>query len=129
MDSKTLGGRMRAVREKIGLNQKDIAEALGVGQPYITRLETGGVKTDFLLRALTFYKQYISLDRLFNEQVSILDCLAEEMKSPRKELIDKRAENIREEVNEILANLKEEQNKNIEKAIKEFNVKIDAIKE
>lgn len=128
MDSKTLGRRMRAVREKIGLNQKDIAEALGVGQPYITRLETGGVKTDFLLRALTFYKQYISLDRLFNEQVSILDCLAEEMKSPRKELIDKRAENIREEVNEILANLKEEQNKNIEKAIKEFNVKIDAIK-
>ena len=123
MDSKTLGRRMRAVREKIGLNQKDIAEALGVGQPYITRLETGGVKTDFLLRALTFYKQYISLDRLFNEQVSILDCLAEEMKSPRKELIDKRAENIREEVNEILANLKEEQNKNIEKAIKEFNVK------
>ncbi|WP_270650677.1 helix-turn-helix domain-containing protein [Phocaeicola vulgatus] len=129
MDSKTLGRRMRAVREKIGLNQKDIAEALGVGQPYITRLETGGVKTDFLLRALTFYKQYISLDRLFNEQVSILDCLAEEMKSPRKELIDKRAENIREEVNEILAKLKEEQNKNIEKAIKEFNVKIDAIKE
>lgn len=129
MDSKTLGRRMRAVREKIGLNQKDIAEALGVGQPYITRLETGGVKTDFLLRALTFYKQYISLDRLFNEQVSILDCLAEEMKSPRKELIDKRAENIREEVNEILSNLKEEQNKNIEKAIKEFNVKIDAIKE
>lgn len=129
MDSKTLGRRMRAVREKIGLNQKDIAEALGVGQPYITRLETGGVKTDFLLRALTFYKQYISLDRLFNEQVSILDCLAEEMKSPRKELIDKRAENIREEVNEILANLKEVQNKNIEKAIKEFNVKIDAIKE
>lgn len=129
MDSKTLGRRMRAVREKIGLNQKDIAEALGVGQPYITRLETGGVKTDFLIRALTFYKQYISLDRLFNEQVSILDCLAEEMKSPRKELIDKRAENIREEVNEILANLKEEQNKNIEKAIKEFNVKIDAIKE
>ena len=129
MDSKTLGRRMRAVREKIGLNQKDIAEALGVGQPYITRLETGGVKTDFLLRALTFYKQYISLDRLFNEQVSILDCLAEEMKSPRKELIDTRAENIREEVNEILANLKEEQNKNIEKAIKEFNVKIDAIKE
>lgn len=129
MDSKTLGRRMRAVREKIGLNQKDIAEALGVGQPYITRLETGSVKTDFLLRALTFYKQYISLDRLFNEQVSILDCLAEEMKSPRKELIDKRAENIREEVNEILANLKEEQNKNIEKAIKEFNVKIDAIKE
>lgn len=129
MDSKTLGRRMRAVREKFGLNQKDIAEALGVGQPYITRLETGGVKTDFLLRALTFYKQYISLDRLFNEQVSILDCLAEEMKSPRKELIDKRAENIREEVNEILANLKEEQNKNIEKAIKEFNVKIDAIKE
>lgn len=129
MDSKTLGRRMRAVREKIGLNQKDIAEALGVGQPYITRLETGGVKTDFLLKALTFYKQYISLDRLFNEQVSILDCLAEEMKSPRKELIDKRAENIREEVNEILANLKEEQNKNIEKAIKEFNVKIDAIKE
>ena len=129
MDSKTLGRRMRAVREKIGLNQKDIAEALGVGHPYITRLETGGVKTDFLLRALTFYKQYISLDRLFNEQVSILDCLAEEMKSPRKELIDKRAENIREEVNEILANLKEEQNKNIEKAIKEFNVKIDAIKE
>lgn len=129
MDSKTLGRRMRAVREKIGLNQKDIAEALGVGQPYITRLETGGVKTDFLLRALTFYKQYISLDRLFNEQVSILDCLAEEMKSPRKELIDKRAENIREEVNEILANLKQEQNKNIEKAIKEFNVKIDAIKE
>lgn len=129
MDSKTLGRRMRAVREKIGLNQKDIAEALGVGQPYITRLETGGVKTDFLLRALTFYKQYISLDRLFNEQVSILDSLAEEMKSPRKELIDKRAENIREAVNEILANLKEEQNKNIEKAIKEFNVKIDAIKE
>ena len=129
MDSKTLGRRMRAVREKIGLNQKDIAEALGVGQPYITRLETGGVKTDFLLRALTFYKQYISLDRLFNEQVSILDCLAEEMKSPRKELIDKRAENIREEVNELLAKLKEEQNKNIEKAIKEFNVKIDAIKE
>ena len=129
MDSKTLGRRMRAVREKIGLNQKDIAEALGVGQPYITRLETGGVKTDFLLKALTFYKQYISLDRLFNEQVSILDCLAEEMKSPRKELIDKRAESIRESVNEILANLKEEQNKSIEKAIKEFNVKIDAIKE
>lgn len=129
MDSKTLGRRMRAVREKIGLNQKDIAEALGVGQPYIVRLESGGVKTDFLLKALTYYKQYISLDRLFNEEKSILECLAEEMKSPRKELIDRRAESIRESVNEILANLKEEQNKNIEKALKEFNVKIDAIKE
>lgn len=129
MDSKTLGRRMRAVREKLGLNQKDIAEALGVGQPYIVRLESGGVKTDFLLKALTYYKQYISLDRLFNEEMSILECLAEEMKSPRKELIDRRAESIRESVNEILANLKEEQNKNIEKAIKEFNVKIDAIKE
>lgn len=129
MDSKTLGRRMRAVREKLGLNQKDIAEALGVGQPYIVRLESGGVKTDFLLKALTYYKQYISLDRLFNEEMSILECLAEEMKSPRKELIDRRAESIRESVNDILANLKEEQNKNIEKAIKEFNVKIDAIKE
>lgn len=129
MDSKILGRRMRAVREKLGLNQKDIAEALGVGQPYIVRLESGGVKTDFLLKALTFYKQYISLDRLFNEEMSILECMAEEMNSPRKELIDRRAENIRDSVNEILENLKEEQNRSIDNAIKRFNVRIDAMKE
>lgn len=127
MDSEQLGLRLKIVRETFKLSQSYVADQLGVGQSYVNRLEKGSVRSDFLIKALAFYSQYISLDRLFNEKKSILECLPEELSSPTVELVGKRMSTVREMVNELFENLKKEQDSQVDEAMKRFNVKMDAV--
>lgn len=127
MNSEQLGLRLKTVRETFKLSQNDVAEKLEVGQSYIVRLEKGSVRSDFLIKALAFYSQYISLDRLMNEKKSILECLQEELTSPTTELVKKRMSSVREMVNEMLEEFKKEQNNQIDEVLKRFNARVDAV--
>ena len=99
MNSEQLGQRLKKVREIFNLSQFDVAKEIGVTQVYISRMENGSVKSDFLIRVLEFYSQYISLDRLLNENISILECIQEELVSPTSDLMKNRAALVRELVN------------------------------
>lgn len=127
MNVEQLGLRMRKIREMLNLSQLQVAEKLGVTQTYIWRLENGSAKADFLIRAMEFYNQYISLDRLMNEKMSILECIEEELASPTSELVKKRAVLVRVMMNELFKTFRQEQNVHIDKLVKRFNVKMDAL--
>lgn len=122
-----LGLRMKKIREMLNLSQLQVAEKLGVTQTYIWRLENGSAKADFLIRAIEFYNQYISLDRLMNENMSILECIEEELASPTSELMKKRAVLVRVMMNELFETFRQEQNVHIDKLVKRFNAKMDAL--
>lgn len=127
MDSEQLGLRLKTVRETFKLGQSEVAEKLGVSQSYIVRLEKGSVRSDFLIKALAFYSQYISLDRLMNEKKSILECLQEELSSPTTELVKKRMSSVREMVNEMLEEFKKRQSDQMDEVLKRFNARVDAV--
>lgn len=127
MNVEQLGLRMRKIREMLNLSQLQVAEKLGVTQTYIWRLENGSAKADFLIRAMEFYNQYISLDRLMNEKMSILECIEKELASPTSELVKKRAVLVRVMMNELFETFRQEQNVHIDKLVKRFNVKMDAL--
>lgn len=127
MDSERLGQRLKAIREVFKLSQNDVAEKLGVNKINIVRLEKGSVRSDFLVKALVFYGQYISLDRLFNEKMSILECLQEEIASPTGELVKNRVSLVRETVNGLFEDLRKEQNKRMDDILRRFNAKMDAV--
>jgi transcriptional regulator with XRE-family HTH domain len=127
MDSERLGQRLKAIREVFKLSQNDVAEKLGVNKINIVRLEKGSVRSDFLLKALGFYGQYISLDRLFNEKMSILECLQEEIASPTGELVKNRVSLVRENVNELFEDFRKEQNQKMDDILRRFNAKMDAV--
>lgn len=42
-----IGERMKRIREEIGLNQKDFADALGISAPTLSGYESGGSKPTF----------------------------------------------------------------------------------
>lgn len=127
MNVEQLGQRMRMIREMLNLSQLQVAEKLGVTQTYIWRLENGSAKGDFLIRAMEFYSQYISLDRLMNDKMSILECIEEELVSPTSELMKKRAVLVRELMNELFETFRKEQNAHIDELVKRFNVKMEAL--
>lgn len=127
MNSEQLGQRLKIVREMFGLSQLYVAEKLGVRQGYISRLESGSMSSGFLLDALEFYRQYISLDRLLNEKMSILECIQEELVSPTNELMKNRTVLVRELVNRLFETFKKEQNLQIDEIVKLFNLKMDAL--
>ena len=127
MDSVRLGQRLKVIREIFKLSQNNVAEKLGVNKIYIVRLEKGSVRSDFLLKALEFYGQYISLDRLFNEKMSVLECLQEEIASPTGELVKNRVSLVRETVNDLFEDFRKEQNKKMDDILRRFNAKMDAI--
>lgn len=127
MNSEQLGQRLKKVRELFGLSQHDVAEKLGVTQGYISRLEAGSMSSGFLISALEFYKRYISLDRLLNENVSILECLQEELSSPTNELIKNRVTLVHELVDGLFDAFKEVQNAKIDEIKKRIHVKMDAL--
>lgn len=129
MNSKQLGQRLKKVREIFNLSQFDVAKKIGVTQVYISRMENGSVNSDFLIRVLEFYSQYISLDRLLNENISILECIQEELASPASDLMKNRAALVRELVNGLFETFRKEQDAHINEIVKLFNLKMDALDE
>lgn len=129
MDSKQLGLRLKKVREIFNLSQLDVAKKLGVTQAFISRLESGSVKSNLLIQVLKFYSQYISLERLLNENISILECIQEELAAPKTELIKNRAALVRELVNRQFETYRKEQDAQIDEIVKLFNLKMDALDE
>ena len=129
MNSEQLGQRLKKVREIFNLSQFDVAKEIGVTQVYISLMENGSVKSDFLIRVLEFYSQYISLDRLLNENISILECIQEELASPTSALMKNRAALVRELVNGLFETFRKEQDAHIDEIVKLFNLKMDALDE
>lgn len=127
MTSEQLGQRLKTVRELFGFSQIEVAEKLGATQGYISRLESGSVNSGFLINALEFYRQYISLDRLLNDKISILECIQEELTSPVNELMKNRVVLVRALVNGMLEVFKKEQAAQVDEIIRKFNLKMDAL--
>lgn len=127
MNSEQLGQRLKKVRELFGLSQHDVAKKLGVTQVYISRLEAGSISSSFLISALEFYGQYIRLDRLLNEKVSILECIQEELSSPTSELMNNRVTLVHELVDDLFDAFKEEQSAKIDEIRKRLHAKVDTL--
>lgn len=74
IDSRILGERLRLVRTRLGLSQKQLAAAIRQTQPAISRLENGEeVYASVLLAALHFYQSKVSLDNLFAQDFNTED--------------------------------------------------------
>jgi len=130
MNSEQLGKRLRTVRELFGMSQTEVAKQVGVTQTYIHRLEKGNrVNSDFLINVLVFYNRYISMDKLFNEKISIHKAIQEELTTPTGELIRNRAALVQESVNGLFESLKTEQDRMIEDMKKRFNAKMGALED
>lgn len=127
MNSEQLGLRLKTVREIFGLNQLYVAEKLGVPQSYISRLESGSMSSGFLISALEFYRQYISLDRLLNEKLSIMECIQEELASPTSELVNNRIILMHEKIDELFDTFKADQSTKIDEIKKRIHVKMEAL--
>lgn len=83
------------------------------------------MSSDFLISALEFYRQYISLDRLLNEKVSILECIKEELSSSTSELVNNRVALVHELVDQLFEDFEEEQNAKVEEIKKRIHVTLD----
>lgn len=127
MNSEQLGQRLKAVREIFNMGQLYVANKLGVPQSYISRLENGSMSAGLLIKALEFYSQYISLDRLLNETISILECVQEELGSPTSELMKNRVALVRESIDELFDTFKKEQDNRVDEIVKRLHVKMDAL--
>lgn len=67
MDAKILGERLRLVRKRFGITQKQLAEATRLTQSVMSRMENGEeVYASALLTILTFYQGKINLNYLFS---------------------------------------------------------------
>ena len=65
MDLKVLGERLRMIRKHLGINQQQLADAINLTQPAISRLEKGEeVYASTLLAVLSFYQDKVCLDNL-----------------------------------------------------------------
>lgn len=128
MDYEKLGKRLREVREVFKMSQAEVATQLGVTQTYITRLENGkGTNGDFLVRVLDFYSQFISLDRLFNDNLPILEAVQEELKSPSDEILRRRNQQMQESINRMMNAQRETLLASMDDMQKQFNARMDII--
>lgn len=67
MDAKILGERLRLIRKRLGITQKQLAEATRLTQSVMSRMENGEeVYASALLTILTFYQGKINLNYLFS---------------------------------------------------------------
>lgn len=72
MDAKRLGERLRMIRKNLGIKQQQLAEAINLTQPAISRLENGEeVYSSAILAVLTFYRDKVNLDYLFDPDLDI----------------------------------------------------------
>ena len=67
MELKVLGERLRMIRKHLGINQQQLADATGLTQPAISRLEKGEeVYASTLLAVLSFYQDKVCLHNLLS---------------------------------------------------------------
>ena len=72
MELKVLGERLRMIRKHLGINQQQLADAIHLTQPAISRLEKGDeVYASTLLAVLSFYQDKICLDNLLSSDLDI----------------------------------------------------------
>lgn len=128
MDYEKLGKRLREVREVFKMSQAEVATQLGVTQTHITRMENGkGTNGDFLIRALDFYSSFISLDRLFDDSLPILEAVQEELKSPSDEVLRRRNHQVQESINRMLDAQREDLLASMDAMQKQFNARMNVI--
>jgi len=128
MDYEKLGKRLREVREVFKMSQAEVATQLGVTQTHITRLENGkGTNGDFLVQSLSYYSQFISLDRLFNDGLPILEAVQEELKSPSGEILRRRNLQMTESINRMIDAQRETMLASMDNMQKQFNARMDVI--
>lgn len=66
MDAKILGERLRLIRKRLGITQKQLAEATDLTQSVMSRMENGEeIYGSALLTILHYYQDKISLNYLF----------------------------------------------------------------
>ena len=74
IDSRIIGERLRLIRTRLGMSQKQLAAAIEQTQPAVSRLENGEeVYASVLMAALHFYQSKISLDNLFAQDFNTED--------------------------------------------------------
>lgn len=129
MDYIQLGKRIKTIREICNFSQAEVAKRIGVTQTYIFRLENGkGSSGDLTVKVLSFYSQFISLDRLFDENCILSDVIQEDLKSVTNEVVRKRAALVRESVNDLIDKCREELDDTIKDMQQRFNAKMDSLK-
>jgi len=74
IDLVTLGKRFKQIRIYYGLNQEEVAKALGIKQAMISRVERGqNIYGNLLLQFFYFYGKRINLDLLLSDEFSLID--------------------------------------------------------
>lgn len=72
MDAKILGERFRKTRKQLGFSQKQLAEATGLTQSVMSRLENGEeIYASAFVAILDYYHGKINLDYLFDSDFLI----------------------------------------------------------
>lgn len=72
VDLRILGGRLRQIRKKHGLTQKNLAQLTNTTQTAVSRLENGEeVNASMLVALLMYFHERYSLDNLFSEDFDI----------------------------------------------------------
>ena len=128
MDYITLAKRMRAVREIHRLSQTEVASQLGVTQTYITRLENGkGINADLMAKALSYYGQLISLDKLFDESISIGEAIQSELTTPSNDVVGRRTALLKDSVDRMFEKQKEQLASAMDEMKRQFDAKMELL--
>lgn len=128
MNSEQFGKRLKSLREILKLSQAEVGERLSVPQTYIYRLENGNkVNSDFFIKVLSFYGQYVSMDRLFNEKLSVMEICQDGLNSPTSDLLKNRAAQVQASVNELLDQCEKEVSGKLEELRKRVNARMDVL--
>ena len=116
IDVITLGKRLRDIRIRCGITQKEVAAELKVTQSAVSKVECGGVVVSpILLKFLSYYMTQVNIDvllsdeweligdddRLFNKNVEINSVAAEKVKMLRED-IDKSLKKTEQEIKRTL---------------------------
>ena len=70
-----LGKRLRYIRDRLDITQKEVAQELGITQVSVAGVAKGedGVASSTLFSLLLFYSKWVSIDHLLSDQFSEAD--------------------------------------------------------
>lgn len=72
MDARILGQRLRQIRKRLGITQKQLAEATNLTQSVMSRMEKGEeIYASALLSIIYFYQGKINLNYLFSPDFNV----------------------------------------------------------